>query len=196
VTGAPDPISLGARILGMNQISKISAFTISAVLLAAACATRPPVPVAAAPKAFVVEQDLVGTSVARGEFRSITGVRRGFTAQLTGAWDGRALTLVEEFAFDDGERDHKTWRLERIGPGRYAGTREDVVGQARGFQDGAVFRLEYEVILPSSKGRGRTVRFRDVMAFNGNGDILNNATVGWWGLRVGSVTLTIQRAGG
>jgi Protein of unknown function (DUF3833) len=179
----------------MKALLRLAAIALPIAALTAACATRPPIPTAAAASAaFVVEQHLVGASVARGEFRSITGVRRGFTAQLNGAWDGRTLTLVEDFAFDDGQRDRKTWRLERTEPGRYVGTREDVVGQAQGFQDGAVFRLEYDVILPSSNGHGRKVRFRDVMAFNGDGDVLNNATVGWWGLRVGSVSLLIQRS--
>ncbi len=162
--------------------------------LASACATRPPVPAQAAKTPFVIEEDLIGDSIARGEFRTITGVRRAFTARLNGAWDGRTLTLVEDFEFDDGERDRKTWRLEMVAPGRYVGTREDVVGQAIGFQDGPVFRLEYDLLLPTENGRGRKVRFRDVMAETQSGAILNDATVGWFGLRVGSVSLVIQRA--
>lgn len=162
-------------------------------LTAQACATRPPVPSAAATRPFVVERDLVGASVARGEFRAITGTRRGFTANLNGTWDGATLTLVEDFAYDDGERDRKTWHLTRVAPGRFTGTREDVVGEAHGFQDGDVFRLEYDVILPSENGRGRKVRFRDVLALRADGDILNNATVGWFGVHVGSVSLVIER---
>lgn len=160
--------------------------------LASACATRPPPPAeTAAP--FQLERDLVGATTARGEFRAITGVRRPFTAQLNGTWDGQTLVLVEDFAFDDGERDRKTWRLTRVAPGRYTGTREDVVGEAIGFQDGNVFRLEYDVILPTENGRGRKVRFRDVLALRGDGDVINNATVGWFGFRVGSVSLVIER---
>lgn len=162
-------------------------------LTVSACATRPPVPDASAATPFVVERDLVGASVARGEFRAITGTRRNFTAQLYGTWDGAVLTLVEDFAYDDGERDRKTWHLRRTGPGRFVGTREDVVGEANGYIDGNVFRLEYDVILPSDNGRGRKVRFRDVLALRADGDILNNATVGWHGLRVGSVSLLIER---
>lgn len=176
----------------MSPLTRLAA--VAALFLAApACATRPPTPAAASERAFVLERDLVGRSIARGEFRAITGTRRGFTAELNGAWDGETLTLVEDFAYDDGERDRKTWRLRRTAPGRFVGTREDVVGEAIGFQDGAVFRLEYDVILPSENGRGRKVRFRDVLALRSDGDILNNATVGWFGLRVGAVSLVIER---
>lgn len=176
----------------MNQFFRVAAIAAFA-LTAQACATRPPVPSAASTTPFVAERDLVGASVARGEFRAITGVRRGFTAQLNGTWDGVTLTLVEDFAYDDGERDRKTWHLRRTGPGRFTGTREDVVGEAQGYQDGDVFRLEYDVMLPTENGRGRKVRFRDVLALRADGDILNNATVGWHGLRVGSVSLVIER---
>ncbi len=171
------------------------------ILLAAAaglalvgCATRPPVPSDVGDQTFVLEEDLLGRTVARGEFSSITGVRRGFTAYLDGQWDGRTFTLVEDFVYDDGERDRKTWRLERVAEGRYVGTREDVVGEAIGTQDGQVFRLEYDVRLPSENGQGRKVRFRDVMAERPDGVVLNNATVGYWGLRVARVALEIRRA--
>jgi len=162
--------------------------------LASACATRPPIPTEAADTAFLAERDLAGGSVARGEFRTITGVRRGFTAHLNGSWDGETLVLVEDFEFDDGERDRKTWRLRRVEPGRYIGTREDVVGEAVGYQDGRAFRLEYNIVLPSENGRGRQVRFRDVMVLDGRGDVLNEATIGWFGVRVGSVSLRISPA--
>jgi len=156
------------------------------------CATRPAVPAETSGR-FVLEEDLLGRTVARGEFRTITGVRRGFTAHLNGTLSGDEFTLVEDFVYDDGERDRKTWRLTRVGGGRYVGTREDVVGEAIGVQDGDVFRLEYDVVLPSENGRGRQVRFRDVMAETADGVVINHATVGLWGLRVGRVELTIRR---
>lgn len=178
----------------MTKSGPLRASLLACAALLSACASRPPPPIAASGVTFAIERDLAGARVARGEFRSITGARRAFTAYLNGEWDGRTLTLVEDFVFDDGERDRKTWRLERTGPGRYAGTREDVVGTAMGFQDGAVFRLEYDVVLPSEGGRGLRVRFRDVLAFGKDGDILNNANVSWFGLRVARVELVISGA--
>lgn len=174
----------------MNSRTALAA---TLALALSACATAPAIPPSASASPFVIERDLAGASVARGTFRSITGANRGFTAQLNGTWDGATLTLVEDFVFDDGERDRKTWRLRRVAPGQYVGTREDVVGQAVGTQDGNVFRLEYDVVLPTENGRGRKVRFRDVMALNANGDVVNDATVGWFGIRVASVSLVIDR---
>lgn len=164
-----------------------------AALCLSGCATRPPIPRDTALASFLLERDLLGQTVARGEFQAITGVRRGFTAHLNGAWDGEVFTLEETFVFDDGERDQKTWRLRRVRQGEYVGTREDVIGQARGFQDGQAFRLEYDVVLTSGNGVSRRVRFRDVLVRTADGDVLNTATVGLWGLRVARVELIITR---
>lgn len=165
--------------------------------LLAACATAPPVPREAGAEQFVIEQDLIGRTTARGEFRAINGARRGFTAELNGSFDGQTFTLVEDFAYDDGETDQKTWRLTRVGEGEYRGVREDVVGEARGFQDGNVFRLEYDIRLPNEDGSpGRKLRFRDVMAETPDGVVINRATVGLYGFRVGGVDLRITRPQG
>lgn len=157
------------------------------------CATAPSAP-SDAVGAFVIERDLLGPSVARGEFRAINGVRRGFTVQMNGAFDGQVFTLEEDFLYDDGERDRKTWRLTRVAPGRYVGVREDVVGEAVGRQDGDVFRLEYDIRMPGRDGSpGMKLRFRDVMALRSDGSVVNNANVGWWGFRVARVELVITK---
>lgn len=171
---------------------KFVVLALAAVGLLAACATAPRRPAETA-RAFVLERDLLGATTARGQFSAITGTRRAFTATLNGTLQGDTFTLVEDFAYDDGERDRKTWVLTRQPNGEWSGVREDVIGAARGFQDGDVFRLEYEVRLPSKKGEGRRVRFRDVLALDGSGAVLNNATVGWFGVRVGGVKLVITR---
>lgn len=162
-------------------------------LTLAACAGRPPVPQSAA-LPFSLERDLVGKTIGKGSFRAINGTTRGFTAYLDGQWDGETLTLKEDFLYDDGEKDQKTWRLTRQSDGTWRGSREDVVGEAIGFQDGEAFRLEYEVVLPDEDGgAGMTVKFRDVLVRETDGTVLNTATVGYWGLRVGTVELQIRR---
>ena len=162
--------------------------------LLGACAHAPPLPKETGDSAFVIERDLAGSTVARGEFSAINGVRRDFTAYLDGTRSGNTFTLTERFEYDDGERDHKTWVLTLDGDGKYRGTREDVIGEARGWQDGPAFRLEYDVRLPSDNGEpGMKVRFRDVMVKTADDRVLNHASVGKYGLRVGTVELAIER---
>jgi len=166
------------------------AFSLGAL---AACATRPPLPKVAATGPFVIEDVLAGTTLGRGKITTITGVDRAFEATLNGTWDGQTLTLVEDFVFADGEIDQKTWRLKKLPNGEYEGTREDVVGTARGFQVENGFRLEYLIDLPTGKDKTTRVKFRDILVLDGSGDVINNATIGYRGFRVGRVALVIER---
>lgn len=178
---------------------KVFARTLVALALAVAplagCATRPAIPrEAVAARPFMIERDLLGKTIGRGSFSSITGTDRAFTAYLDGTWDGATLTLAEDFVYDDGEIDRKTWRLTKTGDGEWRGTREDVVGTARGYQDGPAFRLEYVVDIPMKNGGERRVGFRDVLILREDGAVYNKAKVGWRGLAVGKVELEIRRA--
>lgn len=159
--------------------------------LLGACASPPAAPVAASASPLVLEAFFPGRTEGDGVFtNSWTGSERRFHVVIDGAWDGRTLTLVEDFAYADGEKDRKTWRLTRTGPGVFDGTREDVVGKARAWTDGNVVRLEYKVEIA-----GWTVDFSDVLALNADGSLVNRATVGKWGLRVGRVELFLRRVG-
>ncbi len=164
-----------------------------ALTLLAGCATKPPTPDNAG-EAFVLERDLVGKTLATGSFSAIDGTHREFIAHIDGSWDGKAVTLVEDFEFDDGVKERKTWVLTRLENGEWSGIREDVVGTARGYQDGKAFRLDYTMALPNEDGTpGRKMKFRDVLINDSDGTIINNATVGLWGFRVATVSLLIER---
>lgn len=172
-----------------------SALVLSVLTMSsAACATRPPLPEDAVAGPFVIEEVLAGKTVGMGGITTITGVDRDFTATLNGTWDGQTLTLVEDFIYADGEIDQKTWRLKKLPNGEYEGTREDVVGTARGFQVENGFRLEYLIDLPTGPDKTTRVKFRDILVLNGDGDVLNTATVGYRGFRVGRVELVIDRS--
>ena len=160
--------------------------------LLGACASPPAAPVAATAPPLVLEQFFPGRTVGEGVFtNSWTGSERRFSVIIDGSWDGRTLTLVEDFDYADGEKDRKTWRLEQTSPGVYVGAREDVVGKARAWTEGNVVRLEYKVEIG-----GWTVDFSDVLALREDGSLINRAIVGKWGIRVGRVELVLRRAGG
>ena len=98
-------------------MSRTIFFALLAALLLGGCAHAPRLPKETGDSAFVIERDLAGSTVARGEFSAINGVRRGFTAYLDGTRSGNTFTLTERFEYDDGERDHKTWILTLDGDG-------------------------------------------------------------------------------
>ena len=153
-----------------------------------------PVQADAPARVFVLERDLVGTFAGEGVFRvPVAGVERRFSVVMRGRFDPRTqtLTLREDFAFADGERQTLTWRITRTGSGTYDGRREDVVGVARGWQDGPAFRLTYTADVASG-GSTRRLSFSDVLYRGAGRTLVNEAYVFWYGLRVGSVSLTLK----
>ncbi|MEI6204413.1 MAG: DUF3833 family protein, partial [Enhydrobacter sp.] len=105
-------------------------------------------PDAILPATLVLENFFSGPMRAEGSFvNAWSRSRRGIVIDMVPAWDGKLLSLDERFVYSDGETDHKTWRLEKTGPGTYAGTREDMIGTGRVWTDGRTVRLNYVLML-------------------------------------------------
>ena len=93
-----------------------------AALPLAACAAAPLPPATDGPPITLVSA-FRGRTTGRGHFRVwLTGDERRFTARLNGTVTGRdgarTLTVVEDFAYDDGQQDRLTWVFRETGPGR------------------------------------------------------------------------------
>lgn len=157
--------------------------------LLGACASPPQITPESGVPALHLEEFFVGNSSGEGAFTNgFTGERREFRVEIVGSLTGDELTLVEDFVYADGEKDRKTWRLQRTGPGRYSGTREDVEGLAQAFTENGQVRLEYTVKLA-----GWRLDFADVLALRADGTLLNRAIVSKWGVRVGRVELVLRK---
>lgn len=150
-----------------------------------------------APRTLVLEDFFRGPLQAQGEFLNTRdNTRRGVKVKMHGDWDGKVLTLVEDFVYSDGERDRKTWRFTKVGEGRYVGTREDVVGQAEVTQDGPDVKLTYVATVRTKDGGSYDIRFADRLSQTGPATVLNTAKLTYlFFIDVGQVSLTIQKAG-
>lgn len=140
---------------------------------------------------FSLEGYFAGRTSAIGSFSAVNGVKRKFTVDLLGKWNGKTLTLVEDFIYDNGERERKTWRFEKISRNKYRGTREDVIGETLVTISGGTARFSYLVDL-DPKGRGNRVRFHDTMKVRGDGTLLNKAIVTKFGLPVALTRVEFQ----
>lgn len=141
---------------------------------------------------FSLEGYFSGKTSATGSFSAINGTKRKFAVDLFGKWNGKTLTLLEVFAYDDGQRDRKTWRFEKIAKNKYRGTREDVVGQTLVTISGDTARFTYLVDLdPTDKTN--LVRFHDTMRLRDDGTVLNKALVTKFGLPVALTRVEFQR---
>lgn len=165
-----------------------------AMSVLAACAGRPSLddPKLSA-RQLNLEDFFEGRTVAYGQFQDILGnVSRRFTVDIEGTWDGKVLTLVEDFVYEDDSTERRIWTLEKTGDQTWRGTAPGVIGTALGEERGDVFNWQYEIDLPVPDGTVR-VRFDDWMWLLSDDRLLNRAFMYRFGLRVGEVTITFER---
>ena len=133
-----------------------------------------------------LEDFFKGKTYAYGSFGAITGLSRSFRVDLTGKVSGKVLTLREDFRYDDGERDTKTWIFTRTGPNTYSGTREDVLGETAVRLSGNTARFTYRVDL-NPGGDPNIVRFHDKLVLKEDGTLRNTALVTKFALPIARV---------
>jgi hypothetical protein len=167
-----------------------------AALPLAACASTPKPPATPGPSITLVSA-FEGRTTGRGHFRVwLTGDERRFTAILNGTVKGRAgdrtLTVVEDFAYDDGQKDRLTWVFRETGPGRWTGRREDTVGEATVIEADGKIRLSYVADFRSTSGVTR-LGFEDLIYGAQDGTIINDAVISRAGIPVASLRFVIRR---
>jgi hypothetical protein len=142
---------------------------------------------------LVLEEYFAGRTRAWGIFQDRFGdLRRQFVVDIDGSWDGRVLTLDEDFTYDDGEKQRRVWRITRIDENTYEGRADDVVGVAIGEAWGNALNWRYDLDLKVGDSTWR-VHFDDWMFLQPDGVLINRAQVRKWGLVIGDVTLVFQR---
>ena len=167
-----------------------------AALPLAACASTPAPPATQGPPITLVSA-FRGRTTGRGHFRVwLTGDERRFTARLNGTVKGRdgarILTVVEDFAYDDGQKDRLTWVFRETGPGTWTGKREDTVGEATVIEEDGRITLTYTADFRSPSGVTR-LGFQDILYADPDGTIVNDAVVSRAGIPVASVRFVIRR---
>ncbi|MEQ8334408.1 DUF3833 domain-containing protein [Nisaea sp.] len=142
---------------------------------------------------FSPEVYFAGQSRAWGMFQDRFGnLKREFTVDLQGDWDGTTLTLTEDFDYSDGEKEQRIWRITKTGDGTYDGRADDVVGVAKGFARGNALNWSYDLMLKVGDSRIK-VRFDDWMFLQPDGVLINKADVSKFGITIGTVTLFFKK---
>ena len=148
----------------------------------------------AATPQLVLEEYFAGKTRAWGIFEDRFGtLRRQFTVDIDGRWDGRTLVLDERFVYRDGERDRRVWTIEKVGPNRYQGRADDVIGVATGEAKGNALSWRYNMDLKVGDSTLR-VHFDDWMFLQPDNVLINRARVSKWGVELGQVTLFFSKS--
>ena len=134
-----------------------------------------------------------GSIDAWGVFEDRSGaVVKRFTVRIDASWKGDVGTLDEHFAYSDGTTQRRVWTITRLGEGRYRGTADDVVGEAKGEAAGNALRWRYVMALPVD-GKTYHVDFDDWMYLMDDRVMLNRSVMSKWGVYLGVVTLSFSR---
>jgi hypothetical protein len=169
------------------------ALSLSAFFLLAGCSIMKPADFASAQPKLVLEEYFAGRTQAWGLFQDRFGnVKRQFTVEITGTWNGELLVLDERFLYNDGETDQRVWTIRKLGDGSYEGRAADVVGSAAGSSAGNALNWAYVMDLKVGDGTFR-VAFDDWMFLQPGGAMINRAKVTKWGFDIGEVTLFFMK---
>ena len=110
---------------------------------------------------LLIEEYFDGKVKAWGILQDRSGkVTRQFKADLVGSFNENVITLDEDFYWTDGEKQKRTWKINKIDDNNYVGTAPDVVGEATGVQYGSAFKFKYDLMVPF-KNKNIKISFDD-----------------------------------
>ena len=171
---------------------RLSALLI-ALIVFSGCTNMKPIDFKDTEPQLAIESYFVGKTQAWGLFEDRFGrLRRQFTVDITGTWDGKELVLDERFHYSDGEKDQRIWRIIKTSDNTYEGKAADVIGVARGESYGNALNWQYDMDLKVSDSTLR-VHFDDWMFLQPGGVLLNRAKVTKFGVEIGEVTLVFVK---
>lgn len=174
------------------MLNRLAAAILSIVLLNG-CQGMVPSDFAGTEPRLLIEEYFQGKTRAWGLFEDRFGtLRRQFTVDIDGTWDGEVLVLDEHFEYSDGEKDRRVWRIRKTGDHTYEGSADDIIGTASGEAQGNAFNWRYRMDLTVGDGSWR-VTFDDWMFLQPDGVLLNRARVSKFGIEVGTVTLAFSK---
>lgn len=142
---------------------------------------------------LVMEEFFSGPLAAHGVVKDWRGrVIRTFNAAIDASWQNGTGTLEEDFVFSDGERQRRVWTLRPDGHNHYLGSAGDVVEEAAIEVAGNSVFLDYRLRIPRGDS-SLDLHIDDRMYLVSPQVIINESSMSWFGLPVGSIQLVIRR---
>lgn len=142
---------------------------------------------------FELEAFFSGSLTAHGILKNRSGeVIRYFNATLEGSWENGVGTLAEEFVFDDGEVQSRTWTMTPDENGQYIATANDVTGFGEVKIAGNALFMDYILQVPYN-GDTLEVKVDDRMYMVKEDVVMNESVMTKFGFDVGYLSIVIQK---
>jgi Protein of unknown function (DUF3833) len=172
---------------------RLAVLLLSFSTLLTGCSGMKPEDFAGREPRFRIEDYFAGKTRAWGIFQDRFGtLRRQFVVDIDGRWDGETLTLVEDFVYDDGQTEQRTWRIRKTDDHGYEGKADGVIGIAKGESYGNALNWNYRFALKVGDGSWN-VTFDDWMFLQDDGVMINRAEVSKFGIQLGEVTIAFRK---
>ena len=119
-------------------------------------------------------------------------VRSNVVVRMNGAWRGDTFVLDEEFRFDDGVPDQRTWLLKDHADGRFTATCDQCAGpiEGRNIANGAHIVYRFRITI---RGIAFSVVFDDEVRRLDERRVFNRATMKKFGITIGHFLLIAER---
>ena len=142
---------------------------------------------------LVIEDYFNGQSEAWGIFEDRFGkIRAQFYVDIDGSWDGKTLTLTENFFYSSGRKDLRIWKINKINENMYEGYADDVLGKAEGKSEGNAFNWNYKMRLPY-KDSFIKVSLEDWLFLQEKEVLINKANVRKFGVVIGTISIFFKQ---
>jgi hypothetical protein len=119
-------------------------------------------------------------------------LQKQFVVEMDGKLEGKILTLNEDFIYNDGTKQHRTWVVNIIDEHTYEGTAGDVIGKAHGKHAGQALNWSYTLRLPIY-GKEYNVDFDDWMYLQKDNILINRALMSKFGINLGEIAIFFQK---
>ncbi|MCE2731376.1 MAG: DUF3833 domain-containing protein [Rickettsiaceae bacterium] len=117
---------------------------------------------------------------------------RSFYVTLKGTWDKNRGVLEEWFIFDNGEKTERKWEINFSNDLMFIGTAKDIVGEAKGKQNGNAVNLNYVLNIPYNNST-INLNMDDWMFLVEDNIILNRTSMKKFGFKVGEIVLFMKK---
>ncbi len=142
---------------------------------------------------FDLKEFFTGDLKGWGLIKNYNGkVTKRFTVDMTGTWENNKGVLYELFKYQDGSTQERTWYLNKEGNNINTGTASDVVGTAKGTQEGFAFNWTYDLLFESD-GKQIQVHLKDWLYQVDENALISEATIKKFGINVGEVIIFILK---
>ncbi len=184
--------------LSIKMTKSIAKFSVglgvSLTLLTSGCATQNIQAYQNTTPTLDMHQFFSGQIDGWGMFQGRNGeVKKRFYVDINATHEGdNVIVLDERFAWADGTKSQRVWRLTQQADGRWKGVAGDVIGEANGEVVGNTLHWQYLLALPVD-GKTYEVNFDDWMYLIDKDVMLNRSVMKKYGVELGSVTLSMHR---